>query len=115
MLLFITFYSYYVYQALLAPEPQIGSMLLSASDTNLFVSIMSQIFSETMADLAVRALDTVRWGLAAGASGISLPAFFGLSSNTQWTMALFLALNDSLGIIWGALRYERFRPVADMS
>jgi hypothetical protein len=41
--IFIILYSFYVYRALLSPNPQVGSLLLSASNTNVLVSVLSQV------------------------------------------------------------------------
>jgi hypothetical protein len=104
--LFIIIYSAYIYQALLSPTPRFGSNLLSASDTNLLVSILSQIFSEMVQLLAVNAFDSARWAFAARPGGTSMPTFFQLSSSTAWFSVLFLYFNDKFYNIWGLIRYS---------
>jgi hypothetical protein len=102
--LFIILYSVYIHQALLSPTPRIGSLMLSASDTNLFVSILSQFFSEALQHLCLNAFDSAKWALAGRTKGVSMTTFFVMSGATQWLTALFLTINDLPYHIWGPIR-----------
>ncbi|KXX80305.1 hypothetical protein MMYC01_203358 [Madurella mycetomatis] len=85
-------YCVFIYKSLLSDNPQIGSLLPSASDTNLVVSIFSQVLGNMFEVLLMGAFDALRWQLASTYSGVSATTFFQLSSSTQWIPVLFLTL-----------------------
>ncbi|KAK4157408.1 hypothetical protein C8A00DRAFT_11739 [Chaetomidium leptoderma] len=92
MAIFTVLYSVYVYKSLLSHNPAIGGLLPSASDTNLVVSILSQVFANLVDVLLVGVFDVLRWQLAARFAGISATTFFQLSSSTQWIPVFFLTI-----------------------
>ncbi|KAL2269322.1 hypothetical protein VTJ83DRAFT_1506 [Remersonia thermophila] len=90
---FSVLYSVYVYKSLLSDDPAIGHWLPSASDTNLVVSVLSQVFANSIDLLLLGVFDVLRWQLAARFPGVSAATFFQLSSSTGWVPMLFLTLN----------------------
>ena len=103
--IFCILYSIYIYKSLLSSNPEIGSLLPSASDTNLVVSILSQVLANLVDALLMGSFDVLRWQLAATCAGISATTFFQLSSATQWVPMFFLTITklSSAGI--GLMRY----------
>ena len=98
---FITFtvlYSVYIYKSLLGPDLAFGSLQSSASDTKLVVSVLSQVFANSIDMLLTGVFDELRWQLAASFAGISATTFFQLSSSTQWIPVLFLTVTKSSGV-----------------
>jgi hypothetical protein len=57
------------------PSPQVGNLLLSASNTNVLVSVLSQVFAELVLLLFMGAFDSLRWQLASRRSGVSMATF----------------------------------------
>jgi hypothetical protein len=102
--IFVILYSIYVYQALLSPSPQIGNLLLSASNTNVLVSVLSQVFAELVQLLFMGAFDLLRWQLASGRSGVSMATFFELSTSTEWLSVLLLAISGPTYPFWWFMR-----------
>src|SRR5947207_1967721 len=70
LVIFTIVYSTYAYQVLLNPDPYIGTLILSASNTNILVSILSQIFGTVVQMLFTNAFDLFRWELAARVQGV---------------------------------------------
>jgi hypothetical protein len=101
---FAILYSVYVYQALLSPSPQVGNLLLSASSTNVLVSVLSQVFAELVRFLFLAAFDSLRWQLASSSSGVSMTTFFELSIATGWSSAFLLAISDPIRPFWWFVR-----------
>jgi hypothetical protein len=102
--IFVTLYSIYVYQALLSPSPQVGSLLLSASNTNVLVSVLSQVFAELVRLVFMGALDSLRWQLASGRSGVSVATFIELGTATGWLPVLLLAIHGPIYPFWWFVR-----------
>lgn len=98
-------YCVFIYKSLLSDNPQIGSLLPSASDTNLVVSIFSQVLGNMFEVLLMGAFDALRWQLASTYSGVSATTFFQLSSSTQWIPVLFLTLTKLSSGCIGIIRY----------
>ncbi|KAL1841738.1 hypothetical protein VTJ49DRAFT_6652 [Mycothermus thermophilus] len=94
---FAVLYSVYVYKSLLSDDPVIGNWLPSASDTNLVVSILSQVFANSIDLLLLGAFDVLRWQLAARFPGVSAATFFQLSSSTGWVPMFFLTISRISG------------------
>jgi hypothetical protein len=105
MAVFTILYAVYIYRTLLSGDPGIGNILPSASDTNLVVSILSQVFANMVDMLLTGVFDVLRWQLAARFAGISATTFFQLSSSTQWIPVFFLTITKlSRGGV-GLIRY----------
>lgn len=102
--LFLILYSLYVYDILIIAEPHLGSLLMSASDTNLAVSILSQIFAQLVGLLIGVVLDTLRWQLASRADGVSFSTFFQLGGATTWISVLTFTLASGLRNLSGVFR-----------
>jgi hypothetical protein len=98
-------YSLYIYKSLLNHNPEIGSLLPSASDTNLAVSILSQVLANLVDVLLTGVFDVLRWQLAATCSGVSATTFFQLSSATQWVPVFFLTITKLSSGGVGLIRY----------
>lgn len=90
--IFTVLYSVYIYKSLLSPDPAIGNLLPSASDTNLVVSVLSQVLANSVDVLLTGVFDVLRWQLASRLAGISATTFFQLSSSTQWIALLSLTI-----------------------
>ncbi|KAK4041495.1 hypothetical protein C8A01DRAFT_14761 [Parachaetomium inaequale] len=97
MAVFTILYAVFIYRTLLSGDPGIGSLLPSASDTNLAVSILSQVFANVVDMLLTGVFDVLRWQLAARFAGISATTFFQLSSSTQWIPVFFLTITKLSG------------------
>ena len=83
-------FSLYIIKSLADDNPPANWVLLSASNANLLISVLSQIFIFSLSLVFGSMLDVLRWQLASGANGVSLQAFFGLSRATQLLPALRL-------------------------
>jgi hypothetical protein len=104
MAVFTVLYSLYIYKSLLSHNPAIGSLLPSASDTNLAVSVLSQVLANSADMLILGVFDVLRWQLAGRLAGISATTFFQLSSSTQWIPVFFLTLTKLSGGGVGLIR-----------
>jgi hypothetical protein len=100
--IFTGLYSAYLYEALIAVEPRLGSLLLPASDMNLLLSFLSQAFAQLIETLVLIVLNALRWQLAS--SGTSLATFFGLSNATSWISILILTAAGGFRNLWGIFR-----------
>jgi hypothetical protein len=107
---FTVLYSVYIYKSLLSSDPAIGNLLPSASDTNLVVSVLSQVFANFVDVLLTGVFDVLRWQLAARLAGISATTFFQLSSSTQWVAVLFLTITKLSSSGVGLIRYLTSKP-----
>jgi hypothetical protein len=108
LLVFAVIYSIYVYKSLLSDDPAIGHWLPSASDTNLVVSVLSQVFANSIDLLLLGVFDVLRWQLAARLPGVSAATFFQLSSSTSWIPMFFLTISKISGGWIGLIRYCHF-------
>jgi hypothetical protein len=99
-------YSVYIYKTLLSPDPAIGALLPSASDTNLVVSLLSQVLANSIDMLLTGVFDVLRWQLAARFAGVSATTFFQLSSSTQWLTVFFLTITKLSSSGVGFIRYH---------
>lgn len=102
--IFAVLYSLYVYHVVILVDPRLGSLLMSASDTNLVVSIVSQVFAQLTGHLIGGVLDTLRWQLASRTDGISFSTFFQLSGATEWTSILTFTMASGLRNLSGVFR-----------
>ena len=103
--IFGVIYSLYIYKSLLNHNPEIGGLLPSASDTNLAVSILSQVLANLVDVLLMGVFDVLRWQLAATCAGVSATTFFQLSSATQWVPVFFLTITKLSSSGVGLVRY----------
>jgi hypothetical protein len=110
--IFFVLYSISIYRILLKPDPRVGNLLLSASDTNLLISILSQVFAQLLAVMVNSLLDALRWQLAARTAGVSFSTFFQLSSATNWTSVLLFTVASKLRNLWGVFRYLLLRRLS---
>jgi hypothetical protein len=101
---FFALFSLYISQALVNPAPHLGKLLLSASNTNLLVSVLSQVFATLVNTLFTEALDSMRWQLAARTDGLAMPTFFELSSATSMIATLMFTVVSPLESLWGVVR-----------
>jgi hypothetical protein len=104
MTIFTILYAVYIYKTLLSSNPRIGSLLPSASDTNLVVSILSQVLANVVDVLILGVFDVMRWQLAARFAGVSATTFFQLGSSTQWVAVFFLTITKLSGVGLGVIR-----------
>ena len=104
MAIFAILYAVYIYKTLLSSNPRIGSLLPSASDTNLVVSILSQVLANLVDVLILGVFDVLRWQLAARFAGVSATTFFQLGSSTQWIAVFFLTITKLSGVGIGLVR-----------
>ena len=81
-------YSLYIVKSLMDDDPPANWILLSASNANLLISVLSQLFVFSLSIVIGSTLDALRWQLASSDRGISLETFFGLSRATQLLPAL---------------------------
>jgi len=72
---------WYVHDAMLVDDPS-PNLLLSASNANLMLSILSQAFAMTLGLLFSQVFDSLRWQLGERPGGVSASTFFTLSSAT---------------------------------
>ncbi|KXX75179.1 hypothetical protein MMYC01_209621 [Madurella mycetomatis] len=101
---FSVIYSLAVHHVLLEGNPRIGSILLSATDTNYIVSVLSQFYA-TLVDRTIGAtLDALRWALAARGSGPSFPNFVPLSGATDLFVVAIVMLASGLRSWSGVIR-----------
>ena len=101
LIIFFTLYSLYVSETLLNPSPKLGKLLLQASDTNLLISVLSQVLVGLLSSLYKDIFDALRWHLAM--SGLAMPAFFGLSAATSVIATILLSIT-SVRPFWGFIR-----------
>ena len=93
---------WYVYNTMVVENPPLH-LLLSASNANLLVSVLSQVFAMTLSFLFSEVFDYFRWQLAATSGGVSAATFFTLSSATSRIPISVFALSRwllSWGVIW---------------
>ncbi|KAK0611871.1 hypothetical protein B0T14DRAFT_607880 [Immersiella caudata] len=93
---------WYVYDTMVVENPP-PHLVLSASNANLLVSVLSQVFAMTLAFLFSEVFDYFRWQLAATSRGVSAATFFTLSSATsRIPISVFTASRWLLswGVIW---------------
>jgi len=84
MVSFTAFVSQYVYQVLIADHPHVGRLFLSPSNTNLLITILSQVFGLLIQVLFKNIFDILRWQLASRERGVPIPTFLQLSGATKW-------------------------------
>jgi hypothetical protein len=106
MAVFTVLYSAFIYKSLLSTNPAIGSLLPSASDTNLAVSVLSQVFANMVDLLLLGVFDVLRWQLAGRLAGLSATTFLQLSSSTQWISVFFLTITTLTSGGVGLIRYK---------
>jgi hypothetical protein len=105
MVLFSAFVSQYVYQVLIADHPHVGRLFLSPADTNLLITVLSQVFGQLIQALFKNIFDVLRWQLASRERGITIPTFLQLSGATKWLGVLTLTAIKGSHHIWGLHRY----------
>ena len=103
LIIFVVLYSLYVSETLLNPSPKLGKLLLQASDTNLLISVLSQVLVGLLSSIYKDIFDALRWHFAIGVSGLAMPAFFELSAATS-VIAAFLLSITSIRPFWGFIR-----------
>jgi hypothetical protein len=104
MAVFTILYSLYIHKSLISHNPAIGNLLPSASDTNLAVSVLSQVLANSADMLILGVFDVLRWQLAGRLAGICATTFFQLSSSTQWIPVFFLTITKLSGGGVGLIR-----------
>lgn len=95
--IFTIIYSIAVHHVLLKGNARIGGIVLSATDTNYIVSVLSQFFATLVARTLEAALDSLRWALAARTQGLSFGNFVQISGATD----LFVV---TIVMIWSKFR-----------
>jgi hypothetical protein len=100
------------HHVLLKGIPEVGTLYLTASTTNLLVSVFSQIFTKLALFNIDEVLHAFRWQLATQRNGVSAPTFFQLSSGTGWWSIFQLLVTSKLTKLWGLARYA-FSPEDD--
>jgi hypothetical protein len=106
MAIFTVLCSVFIHKSLLSTNPAIGSLLPSASDTNLVVSVLSQVFADMVDLLLTVIFDVLRWQLAGRLAGLSATTFLQLSSSTQWMSVFFLTISKLSSSGVGLIRYK---------
>lgn len=96
LIIFAVLYSLYVSQTLLNPEPRLGKLLLEASDTNVLISVLSQVFAGLLSSLYQDVFDSMRWHFAARSAGLALPTFFELGAATSFVATFLLSVTSPL-------------------
>ncbi len=102
--IFTIIYSLAVHHVLLEGNPRIGSILLSATDTNYIVSVLSQLFATLVVRTLEAALDALRWALASRANGLSFGNFVQLSGATDLFVVVMVMLGSRLRSCSGIVR-----------
>ena len=111
-LVFSILYILFINYVLIRGNVQIGSVFLSASTTNLLVSIFSQISATVSVLMICGLLGVLRLASAARKDGILATTFLGLGSAASWLQVLNLAFVDRFLNFWCDFRYVSFQ-VAD--
>src|SRR3569833_97574 len=107
MLPLTAFLNNYIYVVMLLDEPRVGKLdALSASDNNVAISVLSQVFAQIIVTMILSIAETFRWQLASRPSGVSLPMFLQLNDATNWLGSLGLMRIPGKHIIWSILRYD---------
>jgi len=101
---YTAFVSQYVYQVLISDHPHVGRLFLSPADTNLLITVLSQLFGLLIQALFKNVFDVLRWQLACRERGIAIPTFLQLSGATKWLGVLALIVIKGNHHIWGLQR-----------
>jgi uncharacterized protein YnzC (UPF0291/DUF896 family) len=104
MVPYTAFVSQYVYQVLRADHPHVGRLFRSPADTNLIITILSQVFCLLIQALFKNIFDVLRWQLASRERGVPIPTFLQLSGATKWLGVLTLIAIKGNHHIWGLQR-----------
>jgi hypothetical protein len=96
--------SAYVYQVLIADHPHVGRLFFSPPDTNLAITILSQVLCQLIQALFKDIFDVLRWQLASSERGVPIPTFLQLSGATKWIGVLTLITIKGSHYIWGLHR-----------
>jgi hypothetical protein len=104
MVPYTAFVSQYVYQVLISDHPHVGRLFLSPADTNLLITVLSQLFALLIQALFKNIFDVLRWQLASRERGIPIPTFLQLSGATKWLGVLALIAIKGNHHIWGLQR-----------
>jgi hypothetical protein len=104
MVPYTAFVSQYVYQVLRADHPHVGRLFRSPADTNLIITILSQVFGLLIQALFKNIFDVLRWQLASRERGVPIPTFLQLSGATKWLGVLTLIAIKGNHHIWGLQR-----------
>jgi hypothetical protein len=104
---FVAVFGWYVHDAMLAENPPVN-ILLSASNTNILVSVLSQAFAMVLQLLYSEIFNFLRWQLASRDGGVSASTFFTLSQATG-LMPVFLFTIAKWLYSWGLIRYVHQR------
>jgi hypothetical protein len=104
MVPYTAFVSQYVYQVLISDHPHVGRLFLSPADTNLLITVLSQLFGLLIQALFKNIFDVLRWQLASRERGIPIPTFLQLSGATKWLGVLALIAVKGNHHIWGLQR-----------
>jgi hypothetical protein len=99
---FVAVFGWYVHDAMLADNPPVN-ILLSASNTNILVSVLSQAFAMILQLLYSEVFNFLRWQLASRDGGVSASTFFTLSQATG-LMPVFLFTLAKRLYSWGLIR-----------
>lgn len=103
--IYAVLYSLYVAEALIDPNPRLGKLLLKAPQTNVLISVMSQIFVTLLGAVFKDAFDSLRWHLAASETGSALSTFFELGAATSWLAVILMAIFSLKSSLGGVIRY----------
>jgi hypothetical protein len=101
LLIFTVLYIVFIYYVLIKGKVHVGDLFLSASTTNLLVSIFSQIFVILAAITVHGLLAALRLAL----KNASLVAFVGVASSSGWTTVLKLLAAGWFYDLWRNFRY----------
>jgi hypothetical protein len=101
LLVFTVLYIVFIYYVLIKGKVHIGDLFLSASTTNLLVSIFSQIF----VILAAITLHGLLAALRLALKNASLVTFVGVASSSGWTSVLKLLIAGWFNDLWRNFRY----------
>lgn len=104
MVPYTAFVSQYVYQVLIADHPHVGRLFLSPANTNLLITVLSQVFGQLIQALFKNVFDVLRWQLASRERGVPLPTFLQLSGATKLLGVLTLIAVKGNHHIWGLQR-----------
>lgn len=101
---YTAFVSQYVYQVLIADHPHVGRLFLSPANTNLLITVLSQVFGQLIQALFKNIFDVLRWQLASRERGVPIPTFLQLSGATELLGVLSLIATKGNHHTWGLQR-----------
>jgi hypothetical protein len=105
MLLAEVFLSYYFYEVLVAQEPRLGKSLPNASDTNLIIAILAQIFGGLMLSLYYSLNNALQVQMLSRPRGASLLEAMQLCRSTGLIGTLRMAFICGRHQAWSLQRY----------